>query len=51
MTTIFKAHRQFCWRLWFQIKHFEESPGLIALSANFTLYGDLSDRMMILAAG
>ena len=36
---------------WFQIKHFAESDGLIALSANFSLYGDLSDRMMSLAAG
>lgn len=30
---------------WFKIKHLE-SEGLIALSANFALYGDLSDRMM-----
>lgn len=30
---------------WFKIKHLE-SDGLIALSANFALYGDLSDRMM-----
>ena len=36
---------------WFQIKHFEESDGLVALSANFTLYGDMSDRMMSLASG
>jgi DNA polymerase V len=36
---------------WFKIKHFEESHGLVALSANFALYGDLSDRMMSLAAG
>jgi DNA polymerase V len=36
---------------WFQIKHFAESAGLVALSANFALYGDLSDRMMSLAAG
>lgn len=36
---------------WFQVKHFEESHGLVALSANFALYGDLSDRMMSLAAG
>lgn len=36
---------------WFQIKHFEEAAGLVALSANFTLYGDMSDRMMSLAAG
>ena len=36
---------------WFQIRHFAESHGLVALSANFALYGDLSDRMMSLAAG
>ena len=36
---------------WFQIRHFEESAGLVALSANFALYGDMSDRMMSLAAG
>jgi len=36
---------------WFQIRHLEESNGLVALSANFALYGDLSDRMMSLAAG
>ena len=36
---------------WFQIKHLSESDGLVALSANFALYGDISDRMMSLAAG
>jgi DNA polymerase V len=36
---------------WFQIRHLEHSAGLVALSANFTLYGDMSDRMMSLAAG
>ena len=36
---------------WFQIKHLAESHGLVALSANFALYGDMSDRMMSLAAG
>jgi DNA polymerase V len=36
---------------WFEIKHFEQSHGLVALSANFTLYGDMSNRMMTLAAG
>lgn len=36
---------------WFQIRHIVESEGLVALSANFALYGDLSDRMMSLAAG
>lgn len=25
---------------WFHIRHFEESDGLVALSANFALYGD-----------
>lgn len=35
---------------WFQIQHMEE-VGLVALSANFALYGDLSDRMMSLIAG
>jgi len=36
---------------WFKIRHLEEQVGLVALSANFTLYGDMSDRMMSLAAG
>jgi DNA polymerase V len=36
---------------WFQVRAMEDSHGLVALSANFTLYGDLSDRMMSLAAG
>lgn len=36
---------------WYQIRHLEESAGLVALSANFVLYGDMSDRMMSLAAG
>jgi DNA polymerase V len=36
---------------WFKIKHFAEEAGLVALSANFALYGDMSDRMMSLAAG
>jgi DNA polymerase V len=31
---------------WFQIRHLEHEAGLIALSANFELYGDISDRMM-----
>lgn len=35
---------------WHQIRHMEED-GLVALSANFALYGDMSDRMMSLAAG
>ncbi len=36
---------------WFQIRHMEKTEGLVGLSANFTLYGDMSDRMMTLAAG
>ena len=36
---------------WFQIKHLEQEAGLIALSANFPLYGDMSNRMMSIAAG
>jgi DNA polymerase V len=36
---------------WFQIQHFEAEAGLVSLSANFALYGDMSDRMMSLAAG
>jgi DNA polymerase V len=36
---------------WFQIRHLAESDGLMALSANFALYGDMSDRMMSIAAG
>lgn len=30
---------------WFEIRHMEKSEGLVALSANFGLYGDLSDRV------
>lgn len=36
---------------WFQIAKMAESDGLVGLSANFALYGDLSNRMMSLAAG
>ncbi len=36
---------------WFQIQAMAEIHGLVALSANFELYGDLSDRMMSVAAG
>ena len=35
----------------FKIRHLEQEAGLVALSANFALYGDMSDRMMSLAAG
>ncbi len=31
---------------WFKIRNLANSHGLIALSANFSLYGDLSQRMM-----
>ena len=33
---------------WFQVRHLEREAGLIALSANFELYGDMSSRMMTL---
>jgi hypothetical protein len=35
---------------WFEVQHLARSAGLIALSANFELYGDMSSRMMALAA-
>jgi DNA polymerase V len=35
---------------WFQVRHLERSAGLIAMSANFELYGDLSNRMMAVVA-
>ncbi|MGM9489690.1 Y-family DNA polymerase [Ideonella sp. YS5] len=34
---------------WFQIRHLRREAGLIALSANFELYGDMSSRMMTIA--
>lgn len=36
---------------YFQFRHLEEAAGLVTLSANFVLYGDMSSRMMTLAAG
>ena len=36
---------------WHEIRHLEDEAGLIGLSANFELYGDMSDRMMSLSAG
>ena len=36
---------------WFEVRHMEATEGLVGLSANFALYGDMSDRMMSLAAG
>ena len=35
---------------YFKIKHLHEEAGLVALSANFPLYGDMSERMMSLAS-
>ncbi len=35
---------------WFQIRHLQESSGLMALSANFEFYGEISDRMMSVVA-
>lgn len=35
----------------FQFRHLEEDAGLVALSANFGLYGDMSDRFMSLPRG
>ncbi len=36
---------------WFECRELAEEHGVVALSANFTLYGDMSDRMMNIAAG
>ncbi|MBU1359739.1 MAG: Y-family DNA polymerase [Gammaproteobacteria bacterium] len=36
---------------WFQIRQTLPDAGVVALSANFTLYGDMSNRMMAIAAG
>jgi DNA polymerase V len=35
---------------WFQVRHLERSAGLIAVSANHELYGDMSARMMDIEA-
>lgn len=35
---------------WFEVRHLEREAGLLALSANFELYGDMSSRMMTLVA-
>jgi len=35
---------------WFEVRHLERTAGLVALSANFELYGDMSSRMMSIAA-
>lgn len=36
---------------YFEFRHLEQSQGLVTLSANFPLYGDMSERMMSLVAG
>jgi len=36
---------------WFQVRHLEREAGLIALSANFELYGDMSARMLTIVGG
>ena len=36
---------------WHEVRHLEREAGLVALSANFPLYGDMSNRMMSIAAG
>ncbi len=36
---------------WFECRQLAEEHGVIGLSPNFTLYGDMSDRMMCIAAG
>jgi len=35
---------------WFQVRHLERSAGLVAVSANFELYADMSARMMAIEA-
>lgn len=35
---------------WFQVRHMQKTHGLIALSANFELYSDMSSRMMAIAS-
>lgn len=36
---------------WFEFRHMERDANLVALSANFELYGDMSDRMMQVVGG
>ena len=36
---------------WFQVQRKLPNAGLVALSANYCLYGDMSNRMMAIAAG
>jgi DNA polymerase V len=35
---------------WFQVRHLQKCYGLVALSANFELYSDMSARMMAIAS-
>ena len=35
---------------WFQVRHMQKTHGLVALSANFELYSDMSARMMAIAS-
>lgn len=35
---------------WHEIKHLVDEAGLVALSSNFTLYGEISDRVMTILA-
>jgi DNA polymerase V len=35
---------------WFQVRHLEKTAGLVAVSANHDLYGDMSARMMAVEA-
>ena len=35
---------------WFQCRDLEKNDGLIALSSNYALYGDMLNRMMTIAA-
>ncbi len=34
---------------WYQVRHLQQTHGLIAVSANFELYSDMSSRMMAVA--
>ena len=36
---------------WFQCRDLEKSAGLVAVSSNYALYGDMSNRMMTIVAG
>ena len=36
---------------WHEVRHMADTQGLVALSANFSLYGDMSERMMEVLAG